>query len=845
MTIRRVRAPFEFRGHTLDEFQIEAIIALQQDMTTLVSAPTGTGKSLIADFLVDDSLKVGRTVVYTAPIKALVNQKYREFRAAYGARRTGIMTGDLSENPDAPLLVMTTEVLRNMLLRDGRPSNPGSKPTPTDAAAAIRADWIVFDEIHYINHPERGTVWEETILLLPRPFRLLGLSATVPNIDQLAGWLERVQGEPVASIVHEERAVPLRHLYFTGDGRARTYAEAWEYVTGGDLKAETLSIDETSREVGRTRRHADPTRHLDIVGYVSSHRLFPCIYFAFSRRACEQMARDLARRRNFLRPHEREAVHVTVRQMLHQARLRPTDVPGLAAMQEMWHRGIGVHHAGLVPVVKHIVEHLLERRILRIVYATETFAVGVNMPVRTVCFDSVTKFDGRTHRLLTQQEFLQMAGRAGRRGLDRTGTVLIRADAETMAEAGERDWETATLEPIASRLSLSYTTVLNLVERFAAAGSAAHPPGAAGNPSGAGEDPPGVAGAPPGAAEVPPGVAEVPPGVTGAPPGAVGAPPGAGVPRGAGGPPGAGDPPNAIAPTVEAWLARSLFVMQSDDPSVAATRLAAQFAEKVGELHRLGYLYFQPEDAPGGAQRQPVSHTSGSGQSRESADDPSRPLLTAKGMFCRDIWIKELLVTELAFDGTLCDLSPAELAGWAAATVWEPRPRDDQLPPAAPGWLAAVQLAADRIMRRTGPKLRNSLTVEARIAPVITRWANASGGDTDLAKLLRGYRLEAGDFVALCRQAIDLLQQIAAGADDVLQLAAADDRADRPAHRDDHGRRVENGDRNDEDRRSESYRRSRSPIRESDIDNLRELHRLVTTAVAAVDRDVVAASQNF
>ena len=181
-----VRAPFEFRGHRLDEFQIQAIIALQQETATLVSAPTGTGKSLIADYLVDESLKSGRRVVYTAPIKALVNQKYRGFRAAFGAARTGIMTGDLSENADAPMVVMTTEVLRNMLLHGG-PNDGGPKGGGPKGGAPL-PDWIVFDEIHYINHPERGTVWEEAILLLPKGVRILGLSATVPNIREPQCW---------------------------------------------------------------------------------------------------------------------------------------------------------------------------------------------------------------------------------------------------------------------------------------------------------------------------------------------------------------------------------------------------------------------------------------------------------------------------------------------------------------------------------------------------------------------------------------------------------------------------------------------------------------------------------
>lgn len=767
MTTRRVRAPFEFRGLTLDEFQTEAIIALQQETATLVSAPTGTGKSLIADYLVDDSLKLGRRVVYTAPIKALVNQKYRDFRATFGAARTGIMTGDLSENVDAPLLVMTTEVLRNMLLHGGR----------TDGSLPEMPDWIVFDEIHYINHPERGTVWEEAFLLLPKDVRVLGLSATVPNIYELAAWLERVLDEPVAAVIHEERAVPLRLFYFTADGRAMSHAEAWEHVTGGDLKGDTLTVDTSAGKTPRVRRRhrsdrsirsdEDPTRHLDVVTHVSRERLFPCIYFAFSRRACEQMARDLARRRNFLRPHEREAVHVTIRRILHQAGLKPHDVPGLPAMQDMWYRGIGVHHAGLVPIVKHIVEHLLERRILRIVYATETFAVGVNMPVRTVCFDSVAKYDGRHHRLLTQQEFLQMAGRAGRRGLDKVGTVLIRADAELMEEAGWRDWEAASLEPITSRLSLSYTTVLNLMERLSTVGRSGE--------------------------QLPVDSATTPSADT----------------------------------WIRRWLGRSLLVMQSEQPAETTERLAARFADKVSELRRLGYLSTLEHRADATA---PGANAPIRGEAARAARDiNAKHELTAKGLFCRGIWIKELLVTEMAFDGSLAELEPADMAGWAAAIVWESRPQDDRLPPAAPRWLAAVHLATDRITRWAGPKLRDELRVEGRIAPVVSRWAEV-GAETgtaagavavadaiDLPKLLRGYGLEAGDFVTLCLQTVDLLRQVATSSDHVL-------------------RQLEQ---NDADELVEARRST------PDIDNLRKVRDAAVAAIAAVDRDVVAASRSF
>ncbi len=662
MSRRQPRVPHVFRGHTLDEFQIQAAIAIQQEMSTLVSAPTGTGKSLIADYLVDAMLHQGRRVVYTAPIKALVNQKYREFRELYGGARIGILTGDLSMNPEAPVVVMTTEVLRNRLLSDG----------------AVDADWIVFDEIHYLDHPQRGTVWEEAMLLLPPGCRILGLSATVPNIGQIASWLETVHGEEVATVVHTERAVPLRHRYFANTGRLVDYAELWQHLTGHDLKGGTLSVEEAHpRGRSRAGQDASGTRrnaaHMDLINYMQRHSLFPAIYFVLSRREGERMATELARRRGFLRPHEREAVRVTVRSILHQAGLSPGAIPGLDAMAELWSRGIGVHHAGLLPIVKHIVEHLLERRILRIVYATETFAVGVNMPVRTVCFDSLEKFDGRQYRLLTQQEYMQMAGRAGRRGLDREGTVICRAEAGQFLKAGLRDWETERLEPLASRLALTYTTVLNLVRRW-------------------GETEPADGAAAPAGAY---------PGLR-----------------------GAGRPPE----DVRRWLARSLKCFQADDPAEAAAALHEEFAERAAALTKLGYIH-------DGA-------------------------LTTKGEFCRRIWIKELLVTELAFDGTLAGMSPDALAGWAAATVWEPRPQDASLPRAAPGWLAAAHMAADRIMRHAGPAARPGLQVEGRIAPVVQRWAAGQ----DWQSVLRDYPLEAGDFVALCRQAVDLLRQVASAA---------------------------------------------------------------------------------
>ena len=742
MSRRQPRVPHVFRGCVLDEFQIQAAIAIQQEMSTLVSAPTGTGKSLIADYLVDAMLHQGRRVIYTAPIKALVNQKYREFRELYGGAKVGILTGDLSLNPAAPVVVMTTEVLRNRLLNaaGSRWYQPGSGawsaddtgealtgawPQPDETrGASTDVDWVIFDEFHYIDHPQRGTVWEEAMLLLPPGCRILGLSATVPNIGEIAAWLESVLGEPVATVVHTERAVPLRHRYFTAAGQLVDYGTLWQHLTGHDLKGGTLSVDEAPllRRAPLPRESRSGLRrdavHMELVALLQREGLFPAIYFVLSRREAERMARELARRRGFLKPHEREAVRVTVRHILHQVGLPPSAVPGLDDMVELWSRGIGVHHAGLLPIVKHIVEHLLERRILRLVYATETFAVGVNMPVRTVCFDSLQKFDGQQYRLLTQQEYMQMAGRAGRRGLDREGTVICLADPDTFLKAGLRDWETEALEPLTSRFTLSYTTVLNLLGRWVGLPS----DGETGNAGAAG-------------------------------------PGGTGLPR----------PSWPVVPgPVQRWLGRSLKCFQAADRALAAAALAEEFAERASVLAKLGYL----EDGK----------------------------LTAKGAFCRRIWVKELLVTELAFDGTLASLAPDALAGWAAAVVWEPRPQDASLPRSAPGWLAAAQLAADRIVRQAGPPARAGLRVEAGIAPVVQRWAAGE----DWQEVLRGYPLEPGDFVALCRQAVDLLRQVAAAAATALSAPEA-----------------------------------RAP------ESLLALRETAYQAVAAVERDIVRASRLF
>ncbi len=442
-----------YRGLILDAFQQEAFFHLQQGSSLLVSAPTGTGKTLIASFLIDHVLKSGQRLVYTAPIKALVHQKFDEFCAHCGGGKVGLATGDLTVNSEAPILVVTTEVFRNIL----RSSDPRVKSL----------SWVIFDELHYLDHEERGSVWEESILLKPSWMRLLGLSATVPNIDGLAEWIRHVHDEPVAVIQHTERAVPLHHYYFNTSGEAVSQDAIMDHIDAShkhlDSKGGSLGLDELGERL--IPDYADSSRFLQLTAYLRRHRLFPALFFSFNRRDCEQKAHDTARQFNLLPHHQKRAVQFVIEKQLRRAGVSKKRVPGFNDHLQCWLRGTAVHHAGLLPVLRRIAEQLLSDGLIRIIYATETFAVGVNMPVRTVCFGSLEKYDGRRRRFLTQQEYFQMAGRAGRRGRDRSGTVISMASVRQLSKGPAPVWDETQLEPVYSRFSFSYNLILNMLHR--------------------------------------------------------------------------------------------------------------------------------------------------------------------------------------------------------------------------------------------------------------------------------------------------------------------------------------------------------------------------------------------
>ncbi len=430
----------------LDPFQETAIRTFLAGDSVMVAAPTGTGKTVVAELGIYEGVRRRGRVFYTTPIKALSNQKFRDLRQTY-AEGVGLLTGDISENSGAQIVVMTTEVLRNMLLQ-----------TPWELDAV---DVIIFDEIHYLADPERGTTWEEAIILCPEHIQFVCLSATVSNAGEIAAWIGRTH-RPITLITHLERAVPLALYYFL-DGEAR------------------LVIDHTGRQIanfnrigGEIRRRGAPSgpealriepQPNDVVRQLRAGKLLPAIYFLFSRRDCERYAEQCANLRLDFVADFGPAARGEIEQVIeaHLGQMGPDDrqLGQVQLAARLARRGIGFHHAGLLPILKQLVEQLFVRGLMGVVFATDTLALGVNMPARAVVVGRMSKWDGQRTRPLIPNEFQQMAGRAGRRGMDEEGHVIVPYSPyvtfeETLAVA------TGPLHPVRSAFKVRYNTVLNL-----------------------------------------------------------------------------------------------------------------------------------------------------------------------------------------------------------------------------------------------------------------------------------------------------------------------------------------------------------------------------------------------
>jgi superfamily II RNA helicase len=435
-----------YKKYTLDQFQIDAINSIMKNHSVVVSAATGTGKTLIADYIIDTDVKQNKRVIYTAPIKALSNQKFKQFRDEYGDEMVGIMTGDVVINSSAPILIMTTEIFRNMLM--------------TKDPCIAEVSYIIFDEIHYISDVERGTVWEESIIFTPPHVRFLCLSATIPNAKEFADWIAKIKKHPVDVVTYSKRAVPLKHFLFdkqlgiTDTKKLAESAELDKYPTYEYMRGKTK----------KRESYPQPPNHMELVSELWKRQKLPCIYFIFSRAATEKYAKELAAKQNFLDKDDQIKVTSYIREKIRNME-NPEQMRALSTTQlvtQVLSRGVGIHHAGLLPQLKEMVEHLFEHGLVKVLYATETFAVGINMPAKVVCFDSLEKFDGRTFRMLHSKEYFQLAGRAGRRGIDTEGWGVALVNRRHLDIKRIENLTGEDKDPIISQFKMSFNSVLNM-----------------------------------------------------------------------------------------------------------------------------------------------------------------------------------------------------------------------------------------------------------------------------------------------------------------------------------------------------------------------------------------------
>jgi len=410
----------------LDPFQVQACRALEGGHGVLVCAPTGAGKTVVGEFAVHLALRAGSKCFYTTPIKALSNQKYADLVARYGKASVGLLTGDQSVNPDAPVVVMTTEVLRNMLY--------------ASSTTLIGLTHVVMDEVHFLADRFRGAVWEEVILHLPEDVRLVSLSATVSNAEEFGDWMETVRGDTTV-VVDEVRPIPLHQHVMVGprifdlfESTAHPDAADGTGRRGVVVNRELVeqvrrraALDSTGRWGGpRGRIGFRPLPRPEVVARLDREGLLPAITFVFSRAGCDAAVGQCLRAGLHLAS-DAETAQIRAIVDEHTGDLPRADleVLGFREWRAALERGIAAHHAGMLPAFRHTVEDLFVRGLVRAVFATETLALGINMPARTVVLEKLVKYNGETHAELTPGEYTQLTGRAGRRGIDVEGHAVV------------------------------------------------------------------------------------------------------------------------------------------------------------------------------------------------------------------------------------------------------------------------------------------------------------------------------------------------------------------------------------------------------------------------------------
>nr|KYP65058.1 Superkiller viralicidic activity 2-like 2 [Cajanus cajan] len=440
---------------TLDPFQSQAITCLENGESVMVSAHTSAGKTVVALYAIAMSLRNGQRVIYTSPIKALSNQKYREFKEEFSD--VGLMTGDVTIDPNASCLVMTTEIWRSMQYK-------GSEITREVA-------WIVFDEVHYMRDRERGVVWEESIVLSPKNSRFVFLSATVPNAKEFADWVAKVHQQPCHVVYTDYRPTPLQHYIFPsgGDGLFLVVDERGKFREDSFQKALNALVPATEgdkkKENGKRQkglvlgRAGEESDIFKMVKMIIQRQYDPVILFSFSKRECELLAMQMAKM-DLNGDNEKDNIEQIFCSAMDMLSDDDKKLPQVSNMLPLLKRGIGVHHSGLLPILKEVIEILFQEGLIKCLFATETFSIGLNMPAKTVVFTNVRKFDGDKFRWISSGEYIQMSGRAGRRGIDERGICILMVD-EKMEPSTAKNMVKGAADSLNSAFHLSYNMILN------------------------------------------------------------------------------------------------------------------------------------------------------------------------------------------------------------------------------------------------------------------------------------------------------------------------------------------------------------------------------------------------
>jgi antiviral helicase SKI2 len=460
--------PFE-----LDVFQKRAVFHLEKSESVFIAAHTSAGKTVVAEYAIALAQKHMTRAIYTSPIKALSNQKFRDFTNTFDD--VGILTGDIQIRPEAACLVMTTEILRSMLYR---------------GADLIRdVEFVIFDEVHYVNDADRGVVWEEVIIMLPEHVTLILLSATVPNTKEFADWVGRTKQKDIYVISTLKRPVPLEHHLYVGKDLFKIVDANKNFLQSGYKQAyEILNPPKkpvTKADSGRGRQKAsrgaptvvqqkgnrsfnsstttDKNMFVNLIGHLKKQNLVPAIVFAFSKKKCEEYAQALTNIDLTAGQSEKSKIHSFIEKSLSCLIGTDRELPQVLRMRELLSRGIAVHHSGLLPILKEIVEILFTMGLVKVLFATETFAMGLNCPARTVVFAMTRKHDGQNFRNLLPGEYTQMSGRAGRRGLDSTGMVIIACGDKIPDEHELRSMILGKPTKLESQFRVTYNMILNLL----------------------------------------------------------------------------------------------------------------------------------------------------------------------------------------------------------------------------------------------------------------------------------------------------------------------------------------------------------------------------------------------